>query len=543
MNGGSGAADDGAAAAVQQPAEPRTNKRVREEENSVLASMSPKEQADTLAARIRGSASLSDDFFIQTYVGMYDDLILPPADKESMYDVGAEAVKALVRRISEQCTQGGSVDEIAIALTLLRIFTRLEENRTTVVSEGGIEALIKAMSLHEETIKIQEQATQALGNLAFHKPGRHNLPRTDSLKRITLKLEDLDKSSGDETDGSQSSSRRRDRRDAAKYDHRERVVSAGGMQQTLAAMRRHLTSRAVQRFGCRVILFLTVGSIRRQRAVAKMGGIQAVMLAMTAHPESESLQTYGCSCLNLLVRDPDVQHLVDHEAGIRGAVHMMQKWSESQQVARVGCMALSSLCCHSTERKVYASSLRAMDIILSFMQNEVFLQDREVQVQACYALWTLVTRCVQTQIEACDKKGVQCVVAAMTMHTGAPALQEYGCRVLGNLALSGETAQEAIVTHGGVDAILAALGNHLHNTDVQGAGCLALGFVAANNERTRALIAEKGCVEAVATSGQTHQNSVEVRGCVDIALYSLCGEDMQKPPGQQPKHLGPEGGL
>lgn len=62
------------------------------------------------------------------------------------------------------------------------------------------------------------------------------------------------------------------------------------------------------------------------------GGIQAIMLAMTAHPESESLQTYGCSCLNLLVRDPNVQHLMDHESGIRTIVQMMQRWCQSEQV-------------------------------------------------------------------------------------------------------------------------------------------------------------------------------------------------------------------
>ncbi len=33
------------------------------------------------------------------------------------------------------------------------------------------------------------QATQLLGNIAFHKPGRHTLPRTDSLKRVAIKPE------------------------------------------------------------------------------------------------------------------------------------------------------------------------------------------------------------------------------------------------------------------------------------------------------------------------------------------------------------------
>jgi len=143
--------------------------------------------------------------------------------------------------------------------------------------------------------------------------------------------------------------------------------------QTLSAMRRHLTCRSVQRFGCRVILFIALDSTSRQRAIAQMvslivhhatfkclvfscalvhelaitvcvcvcaraqGGIQTVMLAMTAHPESESCQTYACSCLNLLVRDPGVQHLVDHEAGISCTLRMLQTWAQSEQVWYLIC--------------------------------------------------------------------------------------------------------------------------------------------------------------------------------------------------------------
>jgi hypothetical protein len=66
--------------------------------------------------------------------------------------------------------------------------------------------------------------------------------------------------------------------------------------------------------------------------VSLQGAIQTVMLAMTAHPDSESCQTYACSCLNLLVRDPEVQHLVDHEAGIACTLKMLQTWSQSEQV-------------------------------------------------------------------------------------------------------------------------------------------------------------------------------------------------------------------
>lgn len=66
---------------VHQPSEPRTNKRLREE-NMMLASLTPEQQAKRLAACLIGDASLASDDFIQAYVGMYDDLITPPADSK-----------------------------------------------------------------------------------------------------------------------------------------------------------------------------------------------------------------------------------------------------------------------------------------------------------------------------------------------------------------------------------------------------------------------------------------------------------------------------
>ncbi len=135
----------------------------------------------------------------------------------------------------------------------------------------------------------------------------------------------------------------------------------------------------------------------------------------------------------------------------------------------------------------------------------------QVQLQACYALWSLVTRCVPNQIEACKKNAVEATVASMRAHPSSAPLQDYGCRVLGNLSLSGQACQESVARGNGVEAILCALQNHLGNVEVQGAGCLALGFIAAANEETKSIIAEKGGVEAVATSGQRHQDSIEVR--------------------------------
>lgn len=66
---------------VHQPAEPRTNKRLREE-NMMLASLTPEQQAERLAACLIGDAPLAPNDFIQAYVGMYDDLITPPADSK-----------------------------------------------------------------------------------------------------------------------------------------------------------------------------------------------------------------------------------------------------------------------------------------------------------------------------------------------------------------------------------------------------------------------------------------------------------------------------
>lgn len=95
---------------------------------------------------------------------------------------------------------------------------------------------------------------------------------------------DLDKSSEDESSGygTESSQGQRASKTRSASDHRQRLIAAGGMDRILIAMRQHLTARAVQRFGCRVILFLAVGSTSRQRAIAKSVGTSCCEARQTA---------------------------------------------------------------------------------------------------------------------------------------------------------------------------------------------------------------------------------------------------------------------
>ncbi len=65
-----------------QDAAPKSKRlREEEEESELLSSLSPKAQAEKLGTVLLESARYADDEYVQAYVGLYDDLLNPPAGK------------------------------------------------------------------------------------------------------------------------------------------------------------------------------------------------------------------------------------------------------------------------------------------------------------------------------------------------------------------------------------------------------------------------------------------------------------------------------
>ena len=75
------------------------------------------------------------------------------------------------------------------------------------------------------------------------------------------------------------------------------IVTWGGVEAVLAAMRSHGDSAAVQEQGCTALYNLSFKNDSNQAAIGSGGGIEAVVAAMRSHGGSAAVQETGCNVL------------------------------------------------------------------------------------------------------------------------------------------------------------------------------------------------------------------------------------------------------
>ncbi len=76
----------------------------------------------------------------------------------------------------------------------------------------------------------------------------------------------------------------------------DRIVSGGGVEVVVSAMRRFPGRLALQKIGCQTLACLA-STVDHKAAVARDGGLAAIVQAMNAHPTAVALQDHGIRAL------------------------------------------------------------------------------------------------------------------------------------------------------------------------------------------------------------------------------------------------------
>jgi hypothetical protein len=105
--------------------------------------------------------------------------------------------------------------------------------------------------------------------------------------------------------------------------------------------------------------------------------------------------------------------------------------------------------------------------------------DPAVQSTMCLGLCNLA-RNAENQVAIAAAGGVAAVIGGMGRCEGDARVQQFGCRVLGYLALNNAENVLAIAAAGGVAAVIGGMGRCEGDARVQLYGCCALGIFVAN---------------------------------------------------------------
>ena len=112
----------------------------------------------------------------------------------------------------------------------------------------------------------------------------------------------------------------------------------------------------------------------------------------------------------------------------------------------------------------------------------------------------------------------------MAVHRSNPAVQQWGCAVLGRLGpFTSDDAGELLrnATAGAVEAVVAALRAHVFSTEVQEQGCTALTKLTFKSSENRAKAVAVGAVEVVGAAMRVHSSSAAIQEQAWFLLGSL----------------------
>ena len=84
------------------------------------------------------------------------------------------------------------------------------------------------------------------------------------------------------------------------------------------------------------------------------------------------------------------------------------------------------------------------------------------------------------RVTIAEAGGIITILSAMKTHSSNATVQEYGCGVLGNLAVNNDNNKMTIAKEGGIATILTAIDTHSYNAGVLENGLAALQILFVN---------------------------------------------------------------
>eukprot|EP00939_MAST-03C_sp_MAST-3C-sp1_P003915 g3915.t1 len=331
-----------------------------------------------------------------------------------------------------------------------------DENKEHITTLGGIEAILRAMVSHGESVGVQVNACRAIRHLQIQiaKNG------TTSAKLTIVFI--------------------------------------------LRAMKKHKTSVDIQKCACAVLVHLVKADARHRTQIAEEGGLAAVLDAMKTHETEEDVQEQACGAIRTLACNGVEPR--ESRASVATILHAMKVHETSAGVQANACAALYRLVELNDENRSRIARLGGIVAILRAMKTHE--TGARVQAHACAALSAFWSLCKIRDTDLPKQMGIESAIAgilnAMKTHKTNAKVQGRACAALAKLARNDEN-RKRIAKKGGISAIVYAMKVHEKSERVQLGACEALNELA-NDAENQKQIASEGGVASIICAMETHEN-------------------------------------
>jgi len=345
------------------------------------------------------------------------------------------------------------------------------DGRSSVSGSAGISSVVRAMSIHTDSSKVQEQAAGVFAGMAFE----------ESWCGV--------------------------------------VASSGALVAISKAMSAHPKERSLQEICCVALRNLSTSSDARNE-LRVPDRLEPIIRALALQEESEVVQENVCGILwNLsanmvrgsrpLIGPEDIEHIVK----------AMQNYPDSPGTQKAACGALWSLATLSDEAQNAVASKGGIDAIMCAI---LLHQDKPDLLElACGVLCSLSVNTRNLKAIA-DAGSIAAVTELIRNHISCSALFQTSCLFLHNMAyFDTNYAEEASAA---CSSIIRAMNENPDDATLIRAACCALSSLAANAEACRERIHACGGVSTIARARERFRNFADVWSEAEGALAQLENE-------------------
>lgn len=340
----------------------------------------------------------------------------------------------------------GALQEEACRL-LRALCTESSDGRASVSGSAGISSVVRAMTMHTDSSKVQEQAAGVFAGMASEESWCSLVASSGALATIPKAM----------SDHPQDRSLQEIccialRNLSTGSDARNELSAPDRLEPIIRALELQEESEVVQENACGILWNLSTNMSRGSRPLLGPGDVKHIVKAMQNFPDSPGTQKAACGALwSLAALSDEVQSAVASNGGIDAIMCAFLLHQEKVDLLELACGVLCSLSVNKRIVKAIADA-GCIGAVTELIRNHVSCS--ELFQTSCLFLHNIAffdTNYAEEASAACSS-----IIRAMKENPDDATLIRAACCALSSLAANAEACRERIHACGGVSTIARA---------------------------------------------------------------------------------------
>ena len=292
------------------------------------------------------------------------------------------------------------------------------------------------------------------------------------------------------------------------------IVTAGGIDMILEAMKNHKQKAAVQFEGCKMLAIVAWAG--DDNKIASAGGIAAVLRSMKSTKTGKVAEA-GMEALVNLSTKPDLRAKIIGEGGLEVVCATLAAKHRNAKLQSEGCNFFLNLAsCGDVGNAIKISNVGAIPLIIAAVKNHTKYEN--VVQTACEALQNLAV-CNEVRSIIAYSGGIDMIMELMDNEI--ERLQESILDVLKNLTTEHSAVQLEVALGGGIAKSINLMKEFPENEKLIEKLCVVLQNLSSQSESADLIVKQKGISEVIVAM-KKHNQSGRVQEEACLLLWKLC---------------------